>query len=127
MSEITPEKTHALLEKLAEYVMTELPTRKEVDKKLASMETRFITQMRAELENKADKADLDHLDNKVNLLLEGMDAQAKQLEELNLDMKTVVSRTLDNHEERLADLEVHNFGVRVRDDEEKYKNKGPKA
>ena len=127
MSEITPEKTHALLEKLAEYVMTELPTRKEVDKKLASMETRFITQMRAELENKADKADLDHLDNKVNLLLEGMDAQAKQLEELNLDMKTVVSRTLDNHEERLADLEVHNFGVRVRDDEEKYKNKGPKV
>ena len=35
MPDITLEKNHALLEKLAEYVMNELPTRKEVDEKLA--------------------------------------------------------------------------------------------
>jgi hypothetical protein len=37
MSTIAPEKTHALLEKLAEYVMNDLPTRKEMDAKLARL------------------------------------------------------------------------------------------
>ena len=110
MSKITPEKTHALLEKLVNYVMTEIPAIKE------------------KLDQKADKTELirldnrvDSLDNKVNMLLEGMDAQSKQLETLSIDMKAV-SRTLDIHEERLAMLEERVFGARVREDQEQYKD-----
>lgn len=40
----------------------------------------------------------------MNLLLDGMDAQSKQLDDMSIDMKAV-SRTLDIHEERLAMLE----------------------
>ena len=102
MSDITLEKTHALLEKLADYVMTEIPAIKE------------------KLDQKANKADLDQLENKVNLLLDGMDAQAQQLDILRTDMKAV-SGTLDLHEERLGSLEEHTFGHRVRDDKNDYR------
>ena len=94
MSEITLEKTYALLEKLADYVMTEVPALKQ------------------DLEQKADKAD-------VRLLLEGMDAQARQLDELRTELKSG-SGTLDNHEGRLAGLEEHSFGARIRDEKENY-------
>ena len=43
MNKITPEKTHALLEKLADYVMTEIPAIKE------------------KLDHKADKTDIDKI------------------------------------------------------------------
>ncbi len=83
MSDITLEKTHALLEKLAKYVMTELPTRKELDDKLAL---------------KADKADVqrldhkvNHLDNKINMILEGMDAQTKRLEKYHRSITSIAS------------------------------------
>ena len=113
MSEITPEKTHVLLEKLADYVMGKIP----------NIETN--------LQQKAEKNDLERLekrvntiDDKMNLLLEGMDAQSKQLETLSIDMKTV-SGTLDIHKERLAILEERVFGARVREDQEQYKDKNP--
>jgi len=41
MSEITLEKTHALLEKLAEYVMNEVPTKREVDARFNQVDERF--------------------------------------------------------------------------------------
>ncbi len=111
MADITLEKTHALLDKLASYVMTALPTRNELDQKLAQ---------------KADKTDVDRLekrvhtlDEKMNLLLNGMDAQAHQLDIISTDMKAV-SPTLDNHEKRLAMLEKHVFGFRVRENKENY-------
>ena len=114
MSEITLEKTHALLQQLAEFVMTQMPTKQEMNKKF---------------ELKADKTDIQRidqeiqrLDNNVKLILEGMDAQSKQLETLSTDMKAV-SRTLDIHEERLAMLEERVFGARVREDQEQYKDK----
>ena len=68
MSKITLEKTYALLEKLAEYVMNEVPTRKEMDAKLACLERR--------LEEKADKQDVKRLEEKVDRIIEGMDAMA---------------------------------------------------
>ena len=111
MSEITREKTHALLEKLAEYVMTQVSTRAEMNDLRYEMNEKF-----------ALEADVKRIDNKTDLILEGMDAQAKQLDGLRIDMKAV-SRTLDDHEGRLAGLEVDNFGARVREDEEKYKSK----
>ena len=78
-----------------------------------------IPAIKEKLDQKANKADLDHLENKVNLLLDGMDAQAQQLDILRTDMKAV-SGTLDLHEERLGTLEEHNFGHRVRENKENY-------
>jgi Skp family chaperone for outer membrane proteins len=68
MSAVTLEKTYALLEKLAEYIMNEVPTRKEVDAKLSHLEARMEARM--------DKmeARLDKLEQKVDKLIEGMDA-----------------------------------------------------
>ncbi len=117
MPDMSPDKTHALLEKLAEYVMTRIPAIEE------------------KLDQKADKADVDRLaikvdqledkfgilDNKVNMILEGMDAQAKRLETLTID-NISTSRTLNIHEDRLGNLEEHVFGARVREDDEHYKN-----
>ena len=51
MPDITLENVHAMLERLTEYVMTEL---------------------HSEIAQKADKADLDRLERKVNLILEGI-------------------------------------------------------
>jgi len=109
MANITLEKNHALLEKLAAYVMTELPTRKEMDAKLAQ---------------KADKQDVLELEKRVHsvekkmdLMLNGMDAQAKQLDRLSNEL-SAVSRTLDIHNQRLGNLEEHTLGYRVRNKEE---------
>ena len=104
MEKVRLEQTHALLEKLAEYVMTKLPTRQEVDDKLAL---------------KADKADVERLDNKINMILEGMDAQIQQLDIIRIDMKAI-GGTLDMHERRLGNLEERTFGYRVRDKDDKY-------
>ena len=41
MEKITPEKTHALLEKLAEYVMNEVPTRREMKQRFEGIDKRF--------------------------------------------------------------------------------------
>jgi hypothetical protein len=110
MTEITLEKNHALLAKLAEYVMTEIP------------------QIRAQLGKLAGKEELDDLSmqlqvvrqetyEKLNTLIEGMDAQAKHVENLDIE-KTAISKTLDVYNQRLGRLEVHNFGSRVRDKKE---------
>ncbi len=108
MPDITLEKTHALLEQLAEYVTTQVATRQELNELRHEMNEKF-----------ALKADVQRIDDKVDLILEGMDAQAQQLDILRTDMKAV-SGTLDFHEGRLGSLEEHNFGRRVRDDKENY-------
>ncbi len=115
MPDITLEKTHALLEKLAEYVMTQVPTRNELQHGLNELRQ----EMMAQFALKADKSDVQRIDKNVEQILQGMDAQAQQLDILRTDMKAV-SGTLDLHEERLGSLEEHNFGRRVRDDKENY-------
>jgi peptidoglycan hydrolase CwlO-like protein len=126
MSTITLEKSHALLTKLAEYVMNELP---KMDAKLSKLDARMdqldarmdqldtrmdrfdtrIDHFEARLEQKADKQDLKRIEDKIDMLLEGMDAQAGQLDFLRTEM-AAVSKTLDVHNERLGKLEQHNFG-----------------
>ena len=79
MSDITLEKkTHALLEQLAEYVMTQVPTRTELQHGLNELRQ----EMMAQLALKADKSD-------VQRILQGIDAQAQQLDILRTDMKAV--------------------------------------
>ena len=115
MPDITLETTHALLEKLANYVMTQVPTRNELQHGLNELRQEmdgFRQEMMAQLALKADKSD-------VQRIIEGMDAQAQQLDILRVEMKAV-SGTLDVHEKRLGSLEEHNFRHRVRDDKKDY-------
>ena len=111
MSDITLEKTHALLEQLAEYVTTQVATRQELNELRQEMDE-FRQEMNERLALKADKSD-------VQRILDGMDAQAQQLDILRTDMRAV-SGTLDVHEERLGTLEEHNFGHRVRENKKNY-------
>ena len=106
MAEITLEKTHALLEQLAEYVMTQVSSKQEVNE--------LRREMNEKLELKADKTELKRVDHKADMLLEGQDGMVKSLDIIQTEIKAI-SGTLDNHEKRLADLEVHNFGSKVRD------------
>ena len=96
MPEITLEQTHALLEKLAEYVMnevprkSEVPTKQEMNERFEQMDSRFeqvedridrladyvlteIPGIKDQLEQKADKRD-------IQIILNGLDKQAQQLE-----------------------------------------------
>ena len=89
MSKPTPEKTHALLEKLAEYVMSKLPTREE---------------MQVELEKKADKKDVEEIKQKVDLIINNLDKQAKQLDDIKTEQISTNSALL-RHEKRIEALE----------------------
>ena len=60
MSEITLKKTQALLEKLADYVMSKIP------------------QLEADL---AKNADLQRVEKKINRLIDGIDHQAKEIDD----------------------------------------------
>ena len=96
MSEITPEKTHQLLEKLAEYVMNEVPRKSEVATK-QEMNVRFD-----QVENR-----LDRVESNVNLILDGMDTQVKEQEILKTEQVAIKSG-LRRVEKRVDNLEkVH--------------------
>jgi len=101
MAEITLEKTHALLEKITEYVMNELPrkdyvpTKKEVDEKFQKVDEKFqkvdekfqkvydaIWNLKEELDQKADKKDMEMemLRDDLRQLLDGQDSMVNQLD-----------------------------------------------
>jgi hypothetical protein len=80
MPEANLEKTHELLEKLAVYVMNEVPKKGEVPSK-QEMNEGF---MRVEKE-------IDEVKQNVNLILEGMDAQVRQAEILNTEQVAIKS------------------------------------
>ena len=98
MPEITLEKSNALLKKLAEYVMNEVPTKRDVD-------ARFERMARV-LADKADKNDVEKIHKKLNKLLEWMDSQAGQLDIIRTE-QYATSATLDRHEQRLETLEAN--------------------
>jgi len=97
MSEPTLKKTHELLEKLAAYVMNEVPTKNEIEKRFQQIER--------ELERKADKADLiivkedllmvkDDLSNvkeNVSMILNGMDGMVKSLDIIRTEQSAFIS------------------------------------
>jgi hypothetical protein len=80
MSEPNIKKTHELLEKLAVYVMNEVPKKGEVPTK-QDMNEGF---QRVEKE-------INEVKQNVNLILEGMDAQAKQAEILKTEQVAIKS------------------------------------
>jgi len=81
MSEITPEKTHKLLEKLAEHVMNNVPTKKEMNARFEQVDRRLD---RVESDVKETKRD-------VKLILDGMDAQVKDTEILKTEQVAIKS------------------------------------
>ena len=146
MSEITLEKSHALLKKLAEYVMNEAPRKSEVptkqemnerfeqvdarfaqvderfaqvderfaqvDERFAQVDERFeqvderFERMARVLADKADKKDIEVVQQKLDKLLEGMDSQIMQLDIIRTE-QYATSATLDRHEQRLEKLEAN--------------------
>ena len=109
MEKTTLEQTHALLEKLAEYVMIEIPAIKEkLDQKTDKVDMdRAYHDLKKMIGQKAEKTDIQQI-------LEGQDALAKQLDIIRTDMKAI-GGTLDLNERRLGNLEQRTFGYRVRD------------
>ena len=108
MTKPTIEKTHELLEKLAEYVMNEVPTKREMEQRFQEvnqeMEKRF-QQIDRELERKADKEDfiivkeelsdvkeeLSTVKENVRMILNGMDGMAKSLDVIRTEQKAFIS------------------------------------
>ena len=125
MNKITPEKTYALLENLADYVMTEIPAIKEkqenladyvmtkipaIEKKQEKIADYVVTGFRAieeKLDHKADKKDSEKI---IGML----DAQVKNIDILRTE-HAAISCTLDRHENRITALEEKESGYRVRD------------
>ena len=113
MSEPTLKKTHELLEKLTEYMMNEVPTKREVEKRFQEIER--------ELERKADKKDLvivqkdlvvvkkelsvvrdDLLNVKENvcMILNGMDGMVKSLDDIRTEQSAFIAdlRRIENRD-----------------------------
>jgi len=79
MAEITLEKMHTMLEKMAEHIVNEVPTKKEVDGKFQQVYD-AIWNLKEELDQKADKKDMEMLRDDLRQLLDGQDAMVNQLD-----------------------------------------------
>jgi len=88
--------TRSELEKLAAYVMTEVPTKREVESRFRRIEH--------ELEQKADKKDLEIVKENVQTILNGMDSMVKNLDVIRTEQKAFISG-LRRLEKRVETLE----------------------
>ena len=102
MAEITLEKTHALLEKLAEYVMNEVPRKDDVPTKKELNDK--IWQIQQALDQKADKKDVEMLRNDLRKLLDGQDAMVNQLDIIRTE-QYAFNAAFTRLEERVESLE----------------------
>ena len=98
--EIKLEKTHALLEKMAVHLANEGPTRREINERFEKIE-RHLELMD---QKKADKSDVDQVNEKLDLILVGLDHQAKQLDIIRTE-QAAVSHAINRHENRITALE----------------------
>jgi len=114
MSDITLEKMNKLLEKLAEHVVTKVPTREEIITKEEF--SKAIDYLHGELYKKADKKDVEKIKQGMDTLLGGMDAQAKQLDIIRTEQVTT-NAALQRHEKRITALEEKQTGYRIQDAE----------
>jgi archaellum component FlaC len=99
MADLTLEKTHALLEKLADYVMSEVPVLKE---SLSSI-----------------KASVEKLEMDVKHVQGNLEHQSGTLNIIRTEQKAI-SSTLSLQEERIGLLEDKVFGQRVREEDPEY-------
>ena len=112
MNKITPEKTHDLLEKLADYVMTEIPAIKEkLDQKADKTDIFLVANNVSELKN-----DVRDVKATQQSMLNNMNFQAKQIDILRLE-QLAQSKTLDRVDNRVKALEEKENGFRIKDKE----------
>ena len=102
MAEITLEKTYALLEKLAEYVMNEVPRKDDVPTKKELNDK--IWQIQQALDQKADKKDMEMLRNDLRQLLDGQDGMVNQLDIIRTE-QYAFNAAFTRIEERVESLE----------------------
>ena len=120
MEKITPEKTHALLEKLAEYVMNEVPTRREMDQRFEGIDKRFeriALQLDQIQKEKADKADVIEIKQQLDIMMTNMDKLVGDVQISRTEQKAF-DVALQRLEKRIDDIEVQNTGYKVRDKDE---------
>ena len=94
MSKITLEKTHALLEKLTDYVTSEMTTKTELNGLKIEMDKRF---------NQVESALLDTRKD-IRLIIDGMDSQVKETEIIKTEQIAIKSG-LSRLENRVDQLE----------------------
>jgi chromosome segregation ATPase len=115
MAKMTLEKLHSLLEGLAEHVMSQMPTKQEMNERFGQVDARFeqieadIQEIKIDIHHmKGDmhdmKGDIMQTKGDVKTILNGMDAQAKQLDVIRIE-QAAFSRTIDRHEKRITALE----------------------
>ena len=104
MSEITLELTHALLERLAEYVMTEVAPRRETNERFEQIDKRFD-----QVDKRFDQVDkrFEQIDKSIKLI-------HHQLDLIRSEQK-VFADTFVLHHKRLVLLEDELPGYRVRE------------
>ena len=121
MAEINLETVHKLLEKLAEYVVNEVSTNRKVDARFEKMNARFENMgarfVQLESEFHETKEDVQETKENVRLILNGMDAQVKQLDIIRTE-QVATNAALQRHEKRITALEEKGTGYRIRDAEE---------
>ena len=128
MAEITLESLYLLVENMADYLMTKVATKEEVNRlteRVDQLTERFdeltirvdsLTVRVGRLEEQFEQFRTE-VRQKFDQVLEGMDAQAGQLDMLRTELASQ-SHTLDVYNIRIGNLEEAVFGKRVRDEEE---------
>lgn len=94
MSKITLGKTHALLEKLTDYVISEMATKTELNGLKIEMDKRFNHVESALLDTRKD----------IRLIIDGMDSQVKESEIIKTEQLAIKSG-LSRLENRVDQLE----------------------
>ena len=103
MAGITLEKIHAMLERMAEHVVNEVPTKKEVDEKFQKVDEKFekvfneIWNLKEKMDQKADKKDIQKI-------LDGQDAMVNQLDIIRTE-QYAFNAAFTRLEERVESLE----------------------
>ena len=122
MGKVTPEETHALLEKLAEYVMTQVATRAEMNERFEQVDKRFeqIDKRFEQIDKRFEQIDVRF--EQVDARFEQKDGKLTAIQQ-HLDLmraeQAVFVKTFELHNKRLSLLEDEDLGYRVRDKKEK--------
>ena len=121
MNEITLEKVHDMLEKLAAYVMNEVPTRREMNERFEQIDKRFeeIDRRFEQIDKRFEQIDkrFEQIDRRFEQIDKRFDSIGKQLEIIR-SQQSVFTKTFEWHNERLELLEGDNSDpYRIRDKE----------
>ena len=111
MSEITLEQTHALLEKLADYVMTQVATRQEMNERFEQVEKRF-----EQIDRRFEQVDkrFEQIDQRFEQIDRTIAGIHSQLDLIRIEQR-VFSQTFDLHHKRLQLLEDDASAYRVQE------------